>query len=73
MSLDTSNVDLSAKGVHSKDIPITWVRQYGKGKVFYCGLGHPPEVWSRKDIRQMWLEAIKWTMGITPGDATPRP
>ncbi len=73
MSLDTSKVDMSKSGVHSKDIPITWVHEYGKGRVFYCGLGHRPEVWTRKDIRQMWLEAVKWTMGLTQGDATPRP
>jgi type 1 glutamine amidotransferase len=72
MSLDMSKMDMSVKGVHSKDIPITWVREYGKGRVFYSGLGHRPEVWERKDIRQMWLEAVKWTMGITQSNATPR-
>ncbi len=64
MTLDTSKVNMAAKGVHSKEIPIAWEHQFGKGRVFYCGLGHPPEVWQRKDIRQMWLEAVKWTMGI---------
>ncbi len=73
MTLDTSKVNMSAKGVHSKEIPITWVKNFGKGRVFYCGLGHPPEVWARKDIRQMWLEAVKWTMGLTQADVTPRP
>jgi type 1 glutamine amidotransferase len=71
MSLDMSKMDMSAKGVHSKDIPITWVHEYGKGRVFYSGLGHRPEVWERKDVRQMWLEAVKWTMGLTQGDARP--
>ncbi len=72
MSLDMSKMDMSVKGVHSKDIPIAWTRDYGKGKVFYCGLGHPPEVWSRKDIRQMWLEAVKWAMGLPAGTTAPR-
>lgn len=73
MSLDTSKVDLTKEGVHFHDIPIAWARDYGKGRVFYCGLGHRPEIWQRKDIRQMWVEAVKWTMGMTDGDATPRP
>lgn len=73
MSLDTSNVDMTAKGVHSNDIPLTWVREYGKGRVFYNGFGHPPEVWSQPDIQTMWIEAVKWTLGLTDGDATPRP
>ncbi len=73
MSLDTSNVDLTLPGVHSNEIPITWVREYGRGRVFYCGLGHPPEVWNRPDIQTMWTEAVKWALGLTHGDATPRP
>jgi type 1 glutamine amidotransferase len=73
MSLDTSNVDLKEQGVHTTDLPIAWARNYGKGRVFYCGLGHRQEVWQRKDIRQMWTEAVKWAMGLTDGDATPRP
>ncbi len=73
MNLDTSKADMTKKGVKYKEVPITWVREYGKGRVFYCGLGHPPEVWNRPDIRKMWVEAVKWTMGLIPGDATPRP
>ncbi len=73
MTLDTSKVDMNAKGVHAKEIPVTWAREFGKGRVFYCGLGHPPEVWDRQDIRKMWTEAVKWSMGLIKGDATPRP
>lgn len=75
MRLDADKVDLKTKGVHrtDKDFAVTWVRNYGKGRVFYCGLGHREEVWDRPDVQKMWLEAIKWTMGLIPGDATPRP
>ena len=75
MSLDPSSVDLSNKNVHrtDKDFAVTWVRQYGKGRVFYSSLGHREEVWDRPDIQQMWTEAVKWAMGMTDGDVTPRP
>ena len=73
MSLDTSNVDMTINGVHGNEIPLTWVREYGNGRVFYSGFGHTPEVWQRPDIRTMWFEAVKWTLGMTEGDATPRP
>lgn len=75
MRVDADKVDLRAKGVHrtDKDFAVTWARNYGKGRVFYCGLGHREEVWDRPDVRKMWLEAIKWAMGLIPGDATPRP
>ena len=66
MSLDTTKVDMQKEGVHSKDIPVAWTSQYGKGRVFYCGLGHRPEVWAREDVRSMWLEAIKWALRVDP-------
>ena len=64
MTLDMTRIDRSAKGVKHDAVPITWIRDYGKGRVFYCGLGHRTEVWERKDIRQMWVEAVKWAMAI---------
>ncbi len=39
MSLDTSKADMKAKGVKYSYIPITWAGQFGKGRVFYSGLG----------------------------------
>ncbi len=75
MSLDTTGLDLADKRVHrtDKDFAVTWVKNYGKGRVFYSSIGHRNEVWDRKDIQTMWVEAIKWAMGITPGDTTPLP
>lgn len=73
MSLETSGLDMSKEGVKHDYIPVCWARHYGTGRVFYNGLGHPPEVWDREDIRKMWLEAVKWAVGLTEGDATPIP
>lgn len=73
MSLDTANVDMTKPGVKHKEIPITWVRNYGKGRVFYSAFGHPTQVWENPDIRKMWVEAVKWAMGLVEGDATPSP
>ena len=73
MSLDTSSVDMTDKRIKRTDgdFAVAWVKNYGKGRVFYNSLGHENAVLDRKDIQQMWLEAIKWAMGLTPGDATP--
>ena len=75
MSIDPKTVDLKNPRVHrtDQDFAVTWVRQYGKGRVFYSSLGHREDVWDRPDIQQMWTEAVKWAMGMTQGDATPRP
>lgn len=67
MKLDVSTVDPTKPQVHrtDKDFAVAWEHNYGKGRGFYCSLGHFNEVWRRPDIQKMWLEAIKWSMGMT--------
>jgi len=69
MRLDTSSVDMNKKGVERTDgdFAMAWARMWGKGRVFASVLGHRDEVWERGDIQKMWLEAIKWTLGMTEG------
>ena len=74
LRLDADKVDLSKKGIHrkDKDFAVVWAKNYGKGRVLYNGLGHTQEVWDRPDIQKMWVEMVQWSMGIIPGDASPR-
>ncbi len=60
---------------HAKDgdLPLVWAKTYGKGRIFYSSFGHEAGVWDNRDIAQMYFEAIKWALGLTEGDATPRP
>jgi type 1 glutamine amidotransferase len=73
--LDPKKLDLKNKNVHRTDgdFALAWAREYGKGKVFYSTFGHRVESWDRPDVQKMYTEAIKWTLGTVPGDATPRP
>jgi type 1 glutamine amidotransferase len=66
MSLDVSTVDLTKKEVRrtDKDFAVTWVKDFGKGRVFYSSLGHREEVWDRPDMQKMWTEAIKWALRV---------
>lgn len=75
MRLDESKLDLKHKDVRRTDgdFAVTWVREYGNGRVFFSSFGHTIESWDRPDIQKMWLEAVKWCMKLTDGNATPRP
>lgn len=53
------------------DFPLAWVKRYGQGRVFYGSFSHAKELWDRRDIQLMYLEAIKWSLGLT--DAEPAP
>ena len=75
MAMDTSSVDMTKKGVQRTDgdFALAWVREFGKGRVFTCLLGHRPEVWDNPDIQKMWLEAFRWAIGITNGESASLP
>jgi type 1 glutamine amidotransferase len=75
LRLDANKLDLTRKGVKrtDKDFAVIWARKYGKGRVLYNGLGHVQAVWERPDFQKMWTEMVQWSMGMIPGDATPRP
>lgn len=73
--LDPASVDLKNPQVHRTDgdFPIAWARNYGKGRMFCSTLGHATEYWDTPHIQQMYFGAMKWALGLAPGDATPRP
>ena len=75
MSLDASKLDMANPRVHRTDgdFAVTWVKNHGKGRVYYSNLGHREETYDRPDIQNMLIEGVKWALGMTQADATPRP
>ena len=77
LSLDADKLDYKAGGdrVHrtDHDFAVAWDKMYGKGRVFYSTLGHTEEAWHDPDIRKMYFEAIKWTLGLTEGNTASHP
>ena len=69
LRLDASKLNLDNPRVHrqDKDFAVAWSKMYGKGRVFYSTLGHTQEAWDDPEIRKMYFEAIKWTLGMTEG------
>ena len=55
------------------DFPLAWAKTYGKGRVFYSALGHAPATWDNPDVYHMYFEALKWSLGLTDADVSPRP
>ena len=73
MRLDTSKLDLNNPRVHrtDRDFAVTWAKVYGKGRVYYSTLGHVSENWDDVKFQRMYVEAIKWALGLTYADVTP--
>ena len=66
------------------EYPVSWAKEYGKGRVFYTSLGHREDVWDpntpenfKRDnpksvseaYQQHILGGIKWALGLESGDA----
>jgi type 1 glutamine amidotransferase len=74
LRLDTSKLPHN-QGLLSKsgDFPLAWARMYGKGRVFYGSFAHDAKTWDNPEVYHMYFEALRWALGLTDGDVTPRP
>jgi hypothetical protein len=54
-----------------RDMPVSWIKDYGKGRIFFCGLGHNNEIFYRPAILQHELDGIQFALGDLKVDATP--
>src|SRR6266566_4169242 len=67
--------------------PISWCKEFGKGRVFYTSLGHREDMWdadtpenfkreNSKEISEAYqkhiLGGIQWALGLEKGDAKPQ-
>ena len=41
-------------------MPVTWTRQWGKGRVFYCSLGHVVDDFEVAEAREMVRRGLLW-------------
>jgi len=73
LSLDTSKTDMKKGGIHRTDgdFAVSWVRAYGKGRVFYCSLGHREDVYWNPTVLRYYLAGIQYALGELKADATP--
>jgi type 1 glutamine amidotransferase len=72
--MDTEKMDKkSADKGKRKDgtYPISWIKAYGKGRCFYCSLGHREEIFWNPLILQHYLAGIQYALGDLEADATP--
>ncbi len=77
MSIDTARTDMQQQPSYGavvradNDYALAWVRQYGRGRVFYCTIAHNPYVfWDPKMLR-FYLAATQFALGDLPAPTTP--
>lgn len=75
MSLDMSDEATKSKALEPSDADtgISWVKTVGKGRVFYCSLGHNNEIMYNAAIMQHYLAGIQFAFGDYKVDTKPKP
>lgn len=54
-------------------VPVAWCRTWGDGKIFMNNLGHNNQTWTDQKFLDSTAAAVRWTLGLEAGDATPNP
>jgi len=56
-----------------EDTGISWIKTWGKGRVFYCSLGHNNHIFWNSTILQHYLDGIQFAFGDYKVDTKPKP
>jgi type 1 glutamine amidotransferase len=73
MSIDWENqtADKQKSNRADNDFALAWIRDYGKGRVFYCAFGHDHAIFWNTAILKHYLAGIQYALGDLKADATP--
>lgn len=77
LRIDTDRTDLSTYKPGDSclradnDYALAWIRNYGKGRVFYSALAHSPHVFEDAKMLRFYLDATQFVLGDLPCPATP--
>jgi uncharacterized protein len=66
ISLDANKSGKSGKSP-TQDYPVSWVKSYGKGRVFYSNFGHNKATWWTPFLLEHFLAGIRWSVGELDG------
>ena len=72
LSLDMAEGKTDAKKQpRDSDFGVAWIHEAGKGRVFYCSLGHREEIYWNPAILKFYLAGIQYAAGDLKADAAP--
>ncbi|MFN7812723.1 MAG: ThuA domain-containing protein [Planctomycetia bacterium] len=68
------SIDMQAsKPQEPYHVPVSWIRDYGKGRVFYTNFGHNEATWQDPVFRSHAIQGIGWALARFDAPAAPNP
>ena len=77
LSIDTEKTDLTPKDPRwrqeraDNDYALAWVRNYGRGRIFYSTIAHNPSVFWDREMLEFYLRAVQFGLGDLSAPTTP--
>lgn len=74
-SLDTTKTNMTKPAIKRTDgdFAVSWIRNWGKGRVFYTSLGHREDIYFNPVVMKHYLAGIQFALGDLEADAQPKP
>jgi type 1 glutamine amidotransferase len=65
LRLDPEKTDMKLGGIKrtDNDFGVSWARSWGKGRMFYCSIGHNHEMYWHPLVLRHYLAGIQWAVG----------
>tara|TARA_B100000073_G_scaffold346191_1_gene357003 strand:- start:1140 stop:2282 length:1143 start_codon:yes stop_codon:yes gene_type:complete len=68
------SIDMAASSPQEPwHVPVSWIRTYGQGRVFYTNLGHNPDTWENDVFQSHIHSGIRWSLGQIDAPSEPNP
>lgn len=72
VSLDMNQAEVSKQIKDGpREVPVSWIRTAGDGRVFYTNFGHREDTFTKPAILKHMLDGIQYALGDLAADATP--
>ncbi len=77
ISIDTEKTDMDPsrrflpERQKDKDFPISWVKDYGRGRIFFSAFGHNPDTFWNPMLLKHFLDGIQFALGDLDAPTTP--
>jgi type 1 glutamine amidotransferase len=72
MDVSRLNEETRSRPAVTNDVRyVSWIKGYGKGRVFYCGPSHQPESYETEAMLRFLLDGIQYALGDLKCDDSP--
>jgi len=73
LTIDTTQTDMTVKNIHRTDgdFAMSWIKNYGNGRVFYNALGHERHIFWDAAILRHLLDGMQYVIGDLECETTP--